>query len=179
MRIQGWRENWQLICSINHAWYVSICSLHDYILSELAVSLYPLRDQSGQSNSPLLYATGLQTTPPSSSLAPNAFSFFHLSRTRSSCCHIIPSPPSLYHLLNKQNISIRPTHLPMWPPLPFVPPPSLSNNFFTLPPSPSPQNGPCCCKCGCAVWENKAKKLQSDVIKCSTLARGTLHKETF
>lgn len=125
---------------------MSICSLHGYILSEQAVSLYPLRDQSGQSNSPLLYATGLQTTPPSSSLAPNWLSFFHLSRTRSSCCHIIPSPPSLYHLLNKQNrggkkeISLYQAYPPAHvttPPF-CTPPPSLTT-FYPAPVSITPK----------------------------------------
>lgn len=116
---------------------------------------------------------------------PTRFSL-HPATTPSSFCTIILCPPQLHFTTCKTNKILKNhswssfTHQPArFPASLLLPHSSLSNNFFPCPPLHHPELVLRATECGCAVWENKAKKLQSDVIKCSSLARGTLHKETF
>lgn len=156
--------------------------------------LSPLREQSSLSNSPFLYAAGLPTTPPPSSwsLSPHsrlAFLFIH-----NLVLHFNTAPPPTHLTTSKTNKKKKSaitldscfTHLPKGrpPPLslsPFLPSKSLGvfSIFFPVTP-PSPQIVSCYRNVAVPCWKITRP---IDSVRCDkvflSLARGTVHKETF
>lgn len=188
---------WHLRCGFNQLWFQRKRSLWtglDHILCEWAALLSPLREQSSLSNSPFLYAAGLPTTPPPSSwsLSPHsrlAFLFIH-----NLVLHFNTAPPPTHLTTSKTNKKKKSaitldscfTHLPKGrpPPLslsPFLPSKSLGvfSIFFPVTP-PSPQIVSCYRNVAVPCWKITRP---IDSVRCDkvflSLARGTVHKETF
>lgn len=153
--------------------------------------LSPLREQSSLSNSPFLYAAGLLLLlrPGPSLLTPGSLFF---SSTTSSYTSILPrhppTSPPLKQTKKKSAITLDScfTHLPKGrpPPLslsPFLPSKSLGvfSIFFPVTP-PSPQIVSCYRNVAVPCWKITRP---IDSVRCDkvflSLARGTVHKETF
>lgn len=189
---------WHLRCGFNQLWFQRKRSLWtglDHILCEWAALLSPLREQSSLSNSPFLYAAGLPTTPPPSSwsLSPHsrlAFLFIH-----NLVLHFNTAPPPTHLTTSKTNKKKRVQSLSIPasptcpkddppPPLslsPFLPSKSLGvfSIFFPVTP-PSPQIVSCYRNVAVPCWKITRP---IDSVRCDkvflSLARGTVHKETF
>lgn len=153
--------------------------------------LSPLREQSSLSNSPFLYAAGLLLLlRPGPSLLTPGLLFF--SSTTSSYTSILPrhppTSPPLKQTKKKSAITLDScfTHLPKGrPPLSLCPPSCLPkvwgvfSIFFPVTP-PSPQIVSCYRNVAVPCWKITRP---IDSVRCDkvflSLARGTVHKETF
>lgn len=187
---------WHLRCGFNQLWFQRKRSLWtglDHILCEWAALLSPLREQSSLSNSPFLYAAGLPTTPPPSSwsLSPHsrlAFLFIH-----NLVLHFNTAPPPTHLTTSKTNKKKECNHsrFLLHPPAQRTTPPSLSvplpafqkfGGFFYFFPvtPPSPQIVSCYRNVAVPCWKITRP---IDSVRCDkvflSLARGTVHKETF
>lgn len=185
---------WHLRCGFNQLWFQRKRSLWtglDHILCEWAALLSPLREQSSLSNSPFLYAAGLLLLlrPGPSLLTPGSLFFSSTTSSYTSIlpCHPPTSPP-LKQTKKKSAITLDScfTHLPKGrpPPLslsPFLPSKSLGvfSIFFPVTP-PSPQIVSCYRNVAVPCWKITRP---IDSVRCDkvflSLARGTVHKETF